>query len=56
MWIEISSHNYFQDPLMAKAFKKDAGKYAAQFSKLEQAYSFINQGLSLYFQEVSLAS
>jgi hypothetical protein len=53
MWLEISSHSYFKNPIISKIYKKELCKVAEQPSKIEKAYEAINQGLSLITSELS---
>jgi len=55
LWIQICSHDHFQNPMISRILKKEAKKTSTQPSKIEQAYSLLDQGLSLFSQAVGIA-
>ena len=55
LWIQICSHDYFQNPMISRILKKEAKKISTQPSKIEQAYSLLDQGLSLFSQAIGIA-
>ncbi len=56
MWIQICSIMHFQNPVIARTLKEQVIDACTQPSKIEEAYSMIDQGLKLFTREVGLAS
>ena len=56
LWISICSERYFKNPIISMGSKKTPSFSADQPSKIEAAYSMLNQGLSVLTQELALIS
>jgi len=56
LWISICSERYFKNPMISMGSKKTPSFSADQPSKIEAAYSMLNQGLSVLTQELALIS
>lgn len=56
LWLAISSVSNFLNPIITKSYKKVFLHTCAQPSKIEQAYSWINQGLSQLTQQLCIAA
>jgi hypothetical protein len=54
LWLSISSLTHFTNPMISKVLKGKGLSLCAQPSKIEQAYELLNQGLSLYTQEMAV--
>jgi len=56
LWVSICSERYFKNPMISMGSKKTPSFSADQPSKIEAAYSMLNQGLSVLTQELALIS
>jgi len=54
LWASISSTTFLKNPIISKSFKNSVFKAAAQPSKIEEAYSLIDQGLTTITQELAM--
>jgi hypothetical protein len=54
MWLEICSREHFKNPMISKSLKNGFLKNAEQPSKIEEAYTAINTGLSLLTQQFAI--
>lgn len=54
LWLQICFHDHFQNPMISRILKKQTTQTCTQPSQIEEAYSFIDQGLSLFSQAVGL--
>ena len=56
LWVSICSERHFKNPMISTGSKKTPSFSADQPSKIEAAYSMLNQGLSVLTQELALIS
>ena len=54
MWLEICSREHFKNPMISKSLKNGILKNAEQPSKIEEAYTAIDTGLSLLTQQLAI--
>ncbi|MBI5788306.1 MAG: hypothetical protein HZA78_05575 [Candidatus Schekmanbacteria bacterium] len=54
LWTKTALNLHFEAPMISRAYKEDAGHFAAAPSKLEAAYRQLNDGVSLITQELCL--
>jgi hypothetical protein len=56
LWLTITSHSHFKEPIISLAYKKEINQSGVQMSKIEESYRLINQGLSILTQELALVA
>jgi len=56
LWVSICSEHHFKNPMISTGNKKTPSFSTDQPSKIETAYSMLNQGLSVLNQELALIS
>jgi len=56
LWASISSTLFLKNPIISKNLKNSVFKNAEQPSKIEQAYSMIDQGLTMITRELAMVS
>lgn len=56
LWASISTTTFLKNPIISKSFKNNVLQHAAQPSKIEEAYSLIDKGLSTITQELAMIS
>ena len=56
LWLLICSEGHFKKPMISRCTKNHPSRNAEQTSKIEDAYSLLDQGLSLITQELVMIS
>ena len=56
IWLEITSQEYFKNPIISKIYKNELIKTVEQPNKIEEAYVALNHGLTTITQELPLCS
>jgi hypothetical protein len=56
LWVTISSVTCFRNPIISRGYQKELYQVCAQPSKLEEAYTLIDSGLSQLTQELALVA
>ncbi|MBT6501480.1 MAG: hypothetical protein HOK67_16410 [Deltaproteobacteria bacterium] len=56
LWLSICSEGHFKKPMISRCTKNHPSHNAEQPSKIEAAYSLLDQGLSLITQELAMIS
>jgi len=54
LWLQISSDNFFKNPMISRTMKNDVLKFAAHPSQIEDAYDLIHRGLSQLTQQLAI--